>query len=727
MSSSLDSLIHQAIEHVQSGNIDEAEALLKQVLQTQAQSFDALHIMGVIEVLQKKHIAAAGFFKRALEINPNSGVAHFNLATALSESGDDIASLPHHAQAVKLSPNDQDAWVNYGRSLSNLKRRDGALICYENALDINPNNAVALINQGVLLVDLGRNEEALPSFEKALALSPSHPAVLSNIGNTLRNLQRFEEALSYYGRANELDPDCADTWFGKGDTLSNLKRYDEALTQYDRVIQLEPDNVDAWYKKANILSNLKRYDEAVAHFDQAIRLKPDRDFLCGDRLSAKMAICDWSDAETQFSELENKIKSNNNASTPFTVLTVNDSPSLQGKVGEQYAKNFTANNSLGAIPKHPLREKIRVGYFSNDFHNHATAFLAVGLFEMHDRNKFEVTAFSFGPEKKDKMRSRLISAFDKFIDVRNKSDQEIAQLSRELGIDIAVDLQGYQTSLRTGIFAYGTAPIQVNYLAYPGTMGAEYMDYIVADQTLIPLESQQYYSEKVAYLPSTYQPNDRHRAISDRLFTREEFGLPQTGFVFCCFNANYKITPKVFDGWMNILKEVHGSVLWLLEDSPIAIKNLQKEAVTRGVSSDRLIFAKLMNLPEHLARHRMADLFLDTLPYNAHTTASDALWAGLPVLTCIGQSFPSRVAASLLNAIHLPELIAHSQDDYEHLAIELATHPVKLVEIKQKLEYNRLTTPLFDTPLYTKHLEAAYTAMYERYQADLSPAHIYVE
>jgi len=727
MSLQLNSFIHQAIEYVQTENFDEAEALLKQVLQVQPQSFDALHITGVIYVLQKKHVEAAELFKKAIEVNPGSGVAHFNLATALSESGNDTGSLPHHAQAVKLSPDDQDAWVNYGRSLSNLKRYDGALICYENALDINPNHAVALINQGVLLAELGRNAEALPCFEKALVVDPSHLAVLANIGNTLRNLQRFDEALAYYDRAIELDTENADAWFGKGDSLSNLKRYVEALTQYDHVIQLEPDNVDAWYKKANILSNLKRYDEAVAHFDQAIRLKPERDFLCGDRLSAKMAICDWADAETQFAELANRIKSNKKASTPFTVLTVNDAPSLQRKVSEQYAKNFPTNDSLRAIPKHHAREKIRIGYFSNDFHNHATAFLTAGLFEMHDRNKFKVTAFSFGPDKSDKMRSRLLSAFDKFIDVRNKSDQEIAQLSRELEMDIAVDLQGYQTELRTGVFAYQAAPIQVNYLAYPGTMGAAYIDYIVADKTLIPPESRQYYLEKVAYLPNTYQPNDRCRAISDRQFTREEFGLPKAGFVFCCFNANYKITPKTFDGWMKILKAVPDSVLWLLEDSPIATQNLQKEAVTRGVSADRLIFAKLMNLPEHLARHRMAYLFLDTIPYNAHTTASDALWAGLPVLTCIGGSFPSRVAASLLNAIHLPELITHSQEDYEHLAIELAKHPTKLAEIKQKLEYNRLTTPLFDTPRYTKYLEAAYTAMYERYQADLPPDHIYVE
>jgi predicted O-linked N-acetylglucosamine transferase (SPINDLY family) len=300
-------------------------------------------------------------------------------------------------------------------------------------------------------------------------------------------------------------------------------------------------------------------------------------------------------------------------------------------------------------------------------------------------------------------------------------------MSREVGIDIAVDLNGITGSARTGIFSYRAAPIQVNYLGYPGTMGAKYIDYIIADPTLIPIESEQYYSEKIVYLPNTYQPNDRRRLIAKKLFTKEELGLPKESFVFCCFNNNFKITPNTFDGWMRILKAVKNSILWLLEDNPIAALNLQKEAKIRGIDPKRLIFAKRMILSDHLARHQVADLFLDTLPYNAHTTASDSLWAGLPVLTCMGESFPSRVSASLLNAIELPELITTTQEQYEIKAIELATNPEKLKDIKKKLERNKLTTALFDTPRFTKHIEAAYKQMYERYQADLPPSNIYIK
>ncbi len=754
----MNSLIPQAIAHFQGGNLPACEALLKKALQLNPDYFDAHHILGVVYVHQSKRPLAVESFRKAVDISPDNSFARFNLATVLAESGNDFDALPHFSQAVKLAPSDQDTWVNYGRSLANLGRWSEALDCYGNALKINPNHAEALSNQGIMLSELGRNEEALSCFQKALAVNPSLPSAWSNKGNALKNLKRYEEALADYDRAIHLSPAYADTWSNKGNALGNLRRYDEALAHYDRAIHLEPDNADAWFNKAytlgsmkrydhamahydraiqldpdnasawynkgNLLGNLNRYDEALVYYNQAFQLNPDHDFLYGDRLSAKRSICDWSDAESEFAEFANKLKTDKNVSTPFTVLSICDDPWLQRKAAESYAKNFPANPALGAIAKRPLREKIRVGYFSKDFNNHATAFLTAELFEIHDRSKFEVIALSFGPDASDNMRSRLSLAFDRFIDVRDKSDMEIAQLSRELEIDIAVDLQGYQTEHRTGIFAHRAAPVQVNYLAYPGTMGVDFMDYLIADGILIPPESLLHYSEKIAYLPNSYQANDRQRTISERSFSRVEFGLPEDAFVFCCFNSLYKITPATFDSWMKILGEVKGSVLWLFEGNSIAVNNLKKQAERSGISAERLIFAKFMDLPDHLARHRLADLFLDTHPYNAHTTASDALWAGLPVLSCLGKSFASRVAASLLNAVHLPELITHTQEDYEQLAIQLAKQPTKLAELKRKLANNRLTTPLFDTPLYCKHLEAAYTAMIDRSQADLPPDHI---
>jgi len=404
---------------------------------------------------------------------------------------------------------------------------------------------------------------------------------------------------------------------------------------------------------------------------------------------------------------------------------LNDDTFLHKKSSEIYAQSrYSFNPVLEPIVKRKQSQKIRVGYFSADFHNHATGHLMAELFELHNKSQFKLVCFSFGPIVNDKMRQRLEKSFDQFIEVGRKSDVEIAKLSRDLNIDIAVDLKGFTKDARTGIFALRAAPIQVNYLGYPGTMGADYIDYIIADKTLISPESQSCYSEKIVYLPNSYQVNDRKRAISASQFTRQELGLPENGFVFCCFNNNFKILPVTFDGWMRILKAVEGSVLWLLQDNSWAVKNLKKEAQKQGVNAERLVFADRVPPSEHLARHRRADLFLDTFPCNAHTTASDALWTGLPVLTLMGRSFASRVAASLLKAVGLPELITSTQDAYEALAIELAKNPQKLADIKLKLTNNRLTTPLFDTPLFTKNIEAAYLEMYERYQAGLELGHI---
>ena len=454
-------------------------------------------------------------------------------------------------------------------------------------------------------------------------------------------------------------------------------------------------------------------------------LKPDIDWVFGELLHTKMKICSWSGLAESLEDISQKVAANEKVAQPFPLLALNDDSFLHKKASEIYIQSrYPFNTFLGQVLKHPASAKIRVGYFSADFHNHATGHLMAELFELHDKSQFELVGFSFGPITNDEMRLRLGRSFDQFIEVGGKSDVEVAKLSRDLNIDIAVDLKGFTQDARTGIFAHRAAPIQVNYLGYPGTLGADYIDYIIADKTLISPELQSCYSEKVVYLPNSYQVNDRKRLISDRQFTRKELGLPENGFVFCCFNNNFKILPTTFEGWMRILRAVEGSVLWLLQDNSWAAENLKKEAEKQGVAPDRLVFAERLPLPEHLARHRQADLFLDTFPYNAHTTTSDALWAGLPVLTLMGRSFASRVAASLLNAIGLPELITFTQKEYEALAIELAMNPNKLEDIKLKLASKRLTAPLFDTPLFTKNLEAAYIKMMEQYQADLQPDHI---
>jgi predicted O-linked N-acetylglucosamine transferase (SPINDLY family) len=459
-----------------------------------------------------------------------------------------------------------------------------------------------------------------------------------------------------------------------------------------------------------------------------LKVKPDYNFLIGLIHHFEMVMCFWENFDNQKNLILQKIYAREKASEPFIIITLADAPSIQQVCSEIcIQERYPLNTSLGPIDKNPKKKKIILGYYSADFRNHAVSFLIAELFELHKQEKFELIAFTFGPEVKDEMHNRLSKSFNQLIDVRNKSDQEVAILSRKLGIDIAIDLVGLTGDCRPGIFSFRVAPIQVNYLGYPRTMGANYIDYIIADNTLIPAKSKEFYSEKIIYLPNSYQANDRKKVISDKQFSRAELGLPDDSFIFCCFNNNHKILPTTFLGWMRILKAVKSSVLLLLEDNSWSAENLKSEAEKQGIEASRLIFVKRMSLPEHLARHRQADLFLDTFPYNAHTTASDTLWAGLPVLTMKGESFASRVAASLLTAIDLPELITSSQENYEALAIELATNPAKLKGIKTKLESNRLTTPLFDTPRFTKHLEEAYTTMYERYHADLSPEHIYIE
>jgi len=441
-----------------------------------------------------------------------------------------------------------------------------------------------------------------------------------------------------------------------------------------------------------------------------------------------MKVCDWDDAAGAFTRLNRSIERREKASPPFPVLAITGSPALQRTAAEIWVEhNHPARRTLPPIPRRPRRDRIRIGYFSADLHEHAVSHLIAGLIERHDRSRFEVAAFSFGRDRNDGMSRRLSAAFDEVIDVRARSDSDVAMLARAMEIDVAVDLMGFTQDARTNIFAHRAAPIQVNFLGYPGTMGAEYIDYLIADTTLIPETQRQHYAEAIAYLPHSYQPNDAARRIADRAFSREELGLAQADFVFCCFNNGYKITPGTFDRWMRILGRVAGSVLWLLEDNALATRNLRKEAVRRGVSADRLVFAQLVPLPEHLARHRAADLFLDTLPYNAHTTASDALWTGLPVLTCPGETFAGRVAASLLNAVQLPELIARTTEEYESLAIDLATRRDRLNEVRQKLVRNLRTTPLFDIQLFARHIEDAYAQMHERYLEDAAPGPIHVQ
>ncbi len=695
MNYQINSLLQDAINNIEKNNFAEAKILLSKILNIEPENFDALNIIGVINGNENNHLGALNFFKKAQKIRPDDSLINFNLAKSFSETGDDLEAIKYYQISIKLDKNHLGSLLNLGKSLDQLKKYDEALIYYDQAIKVKPDFFEAYYNKG----------------------------------NTLSTLKRNDEALICYDQAIKLKPDFFEAYNNRGTTFKSLKRYDDALFNYDQAIKLKPDFFEAYNNKGNIFIDLKRYDEALINYEKALKLKPDYEYLFGMYLNTKILMCDWQNYKDDVENLLLQISKNKKSCRCLQLLSLNDTLSIQYKSSEIWINDkHPFNFSLGPILKSKQRDKIKIGYYSPDFREHPVNNLIIELLELHNKNQFELFGFYFGPPDSSQMNKRVSAAFNKFFDVGLKTDKEIALMSREIEIDIAVDLAGFTKYARTDIFAYRAAPIQVNYLGYSGTMAADYMDYIIADQIIIPPESQKYYHEKVVYLPNSYQPNDRKREISKKIFTKEELDLPKEGFVFCCFNNNFKIIPPTFDGWMRILKSVNGSVLWLFQENQIAASNLRKEAEFRGVNPNRLIFAKRTNLlSEHLARYRKADLFLDTLPYNAHTTTSDALWVGLPVLTCMGKSFASRVAASLLNAIELPELITTTQEQYEALAIELATTPEKLRSIKQKLERNKLTTALFDTPRFTKYIEAAYKQMYERYQADLLPNNIYIQ
>ena len=637
---------------------------------------------------------AVAAFQAALEINPRFALAHNNLGLALADLGHWVGASESWQRAVQINPALHDAHNNLGNALKELGDLDGAVASYLRVLALKPDSAEAHCNLGVAQISLRHTEQAIASFSRALAL-----------------------------RA-----DLAEAHNNMGIALAELGRAEDAETNIRQALRIRPGYAEAHINLGNVFGNIRRFRDAEQCYRRALELSPGHDYLFGSWLHAKLKICDWDGLDRELARLGDKIERGERASTPFPLLSMLRSRVLHRKASEIWVKaNWARDNPRPVVERQPRREKIRIGYFSGDFRDHATAYLIAGLFERHDKSRFELTAFSFGPDTKDATRTRIAAAFDRFCDVRDMPDGDVAALSKRLEIDIATDLSGFTHGSRPGIFSLRAAPIQVNYLGYPGTMAAPFIDYLIADQTLIPAAHRADHTEKIVYLPHCYQANDSKRIISEKRFTRSELDLPQDGFVFCCFNNNYKIMPSTFDGWMRILRKADRSVLWLFEDNETAAANLRREAELRGVVGERLIFARRMALPEHLARHRLADLFLDTLPYNAHTTASDALWAGLPVLTCIGETFAGRVGASLLKAVGLPELISSTPERYEALAIELAGNPDGLSEIKRKLADNRLSTPLFDTRLFTRHIEAAYAAMHARHMANLAPEHIHVQ
>jgi len=749
--------MQRAVASFRTGDLVAAERLCRFVLGARPDDFDALHLSAMVAAGRGRLEEADRLLSRALSAHAGSAEAYANHGNVQSARGLLTQALASYDRALEMSPEFPEALNARGIVLQRLGRHSAALASHELALKLRPDFVAALSNRGTALKDLGRLDEAFESYDRALALNPDFVEALNNRGGALKDAGRLDEALQSYDRVLALKPDLAAAHYNRGAVLSALKRHDEALASYDRALTLKRDFPEALNNRGAALAALRRHQEALASYDRALllmpafsealnnrgaalshlgrndaasrdleralRLNPELPFARGTLLRARMHCCDWRAYEEDSTRVIADVRAGKPAIEPFMFLGVSDSAQDQLRCSQTWVRNQCAPSASKPWSGNRYRhDRIRLAYVSSSFHRHPLGYLMAGLFEQHDRNRFETIAISSGPDDRSAMRARLKAAFERFIDVRQRSDREVVQLMRELEIDIAVDASGFSTGARPGIFYQRAAPIQVSYLAYPGTMGADFIDYIVADEVVIPREHHPWYSEKVVYLPDSYLVNDSMQSIAERTPTRAELGLPERGFVFCCFNNNYKTTPQIFDVWMLLLREVEGSVLWLLEGNAAAQSNLRREAAGRRVHPDRLIFAPRLAHEDHLARHRQANLFLDTLPYNAHTTASDALWAGLPVLTCIGTTFTGRVAASLLRAVGLPELITDSLDDYVALALRLAGDPARLGEIKQKLLAHRTSWPLFDTDRFRRHIEAAYIEMWERHQRGEPPA-----
>jgi predicted O-linked N-acetylglucosamine transferase (SPINDLY family) len=537
----------------------------------------------------------------------------------------------------------------------------------------------------------------------------------------LKALRRVPEAIDTYRRAIDVAPRNPNAHLNLGNALALLNRHEEALACYERVLALDPNSAEALNYEGNSLNALNRQSEAVKRFEKAVALDPGVTEALSSLVYTKQRRWDWSGLPEQRQFLLDRVRARQYVANPFALLGICDDPELHQIAARAYVRETLPGIPAVQPPPGTPREKLRLGYFSADFRNHAVMQLLVGVLECHDRDAFEIHAFSYGPEAEDAMRARIRATMDHFHEAARLPDSAITDMARRAGIDIAVDLNGFTQDARLGPFTRRLAPVQVSYLGYPGTVGADFLDYIIADATVLPLDQQRFYDEKIVHLPDSYQANDDRRVIAPEAPSRIEAGLPANGFVYCCFNNAYKITPEVFAIWMRILNAVPGSVLWLLANDAEAMDRLRPFAEAQGIDPARLVFGRSMPSAQHLARHRLADLFLDTLPYNAHTTASDALWAGLPVLTQIGQGFAGRVAASLLKAVGLPEMITRDAAAYEALAIALGRDPARAAALKAKLAAAIPTAPLFNTPRFTRHLEAAYRMMWQRHAAGLAP------
>ncbi|HVY57183.1 MAG TPA: tetratricopeptide repeat protein [Xanthobacteraceae bacterium] len=687
-----DFLLQEGLLLHRGGDVEEAAARYSQVLAGDAHNVEALFLLGVACGQQGRPDRSADLLRKVVKLNPKHAGAHNFLGLALNA----------------------------------LNQPEEALKSFNRALRHDPNLIDAYANRAKVLIVLGRGAEAVTDFERLLAISPDRADLWCDRGFALERAGRLAEALASYDRAIAIAPNLAEAHANRGNALALLGRHEDAVASYDAAIAVRTDFAEAWINRGNSLRALGRANEADASHERAVRIRPDIGVI-GAVLTRKLQNCDWAEID-RLEEWARKLVAHGTVVEPSVLVTCSSDPAILFESARLFAQaELPAEQPRKWNPTRFAGPRIKVAYLSADYHRHATAYLIAELFELHDRNRFEIIGISWGPDDKSETRDRIVRAFDRFIDVSSQGNREVAELLRSLDVNIAVDLKGYTEDSRPGILAARPAPIQVSYLGYPATMGCDFIDYVIGDRFVTPFAHQPFYSERIVQLPESYQVNDRKRRITERTPARAEEGLPEDGFVFCCFNNTFKLRAPVFDVWMRLLDQVDSSVLWLLNANDAAKCNLAAEAEKRGVDPKRLVFANRVDLPDHLARLKLVDLFLDTLPYNAHTTASDALWAGVPVLTCAGASFAGRVGASLLHAAGLPELVTDSLDAYERRALALARDRDSLHALRQRLIENRSSCALFDTDAFRRHIETAFEAMWRRWRRGLPPESLRID
>jgi predicted O-linked N-acetylglucosamine transferase (SPINDLY family) len=718
----VNALFNRGVALAAMGRGEEALASYDQALKIRPDMLNALYNRATVLASLERFSEALTSYETVLSIGPRHVEALTNRANVLAKLKRLDEALESYDHVLAIEPRHLDALANCGAMLKLVGRPGDALACFERALAINPGHLNSLVNRGNALLELDHPQEALHSYEKAIAIDPVNVDAFIGRGNALFGLNRDSEALASHARALAIAPHNVDAALGCGVGLFRCNRFDEALANYERALAAHPRNVDLHNSRGIVLAKMRRFGMAVASFRAALAIDPGDPAALGALANCLAETCDWAELEGLLAKITGLI-AEGKPFDPLYYVRLTSDPAAQLTC----ARNFV-RGKLPALPG-PLwkragerSDRIRIAYLSPDFRNHPVAFLVARLFELHDRARFETLAISTGPDDCSEIRSRIERGVDRFHDVRLRSDRETAELINDLQVHIVIDLAGHTEYERPRLLSMRAAPIQVGYLGYCSTVGADYLDYIIADRIVLPFDRQSCYTEKIIHLPDCFMVNDATQAISPDLPARGGAGLPEHGVVFCCFNASYKFRPQFFDLWMRLLRAVDGSVLWLPALNPVATENLRKEAAHWGVDPLRIVFAPRLELREdHFARCRLADLFLDTLPYNAHSTACDSLYAGVPVLTCKGNTFAGTAAASLLHAVGLPELVTNSLDEYEALALRLAANPQEMRQVRRKLAENLPTCPLFDTDRFRRHIEAAYATMWDLHQRRESP------